>query len=54
MRAKLARVGRDGGKQPLLAAATVALLVEVGKLATDDNNGTSLCWVDIDTGTQFL
>jgi hypothetical protein len=51
MRAKLARVGREGGKQPLLAAATVGLLCEVGELARDDSNGTCLCWVDMDTGT---
>jgi hypothetical protein len=51
MRTKLASVGREGGKQPLLAAATVALLVEVGELASDENNGTALCWVDMDTGT---
>jgi hypothetical protein len=29
----------------------VALLVEVGELATDEHNGTCLCWVDMDTGT---
>jgi hypothetical protein len=46
MHAKLARVGRKGGKQPLLAAATVALLCEVGELAADEHNGTCLCWVD--------
>jgi hypothetical protein len=51
MRAKLARVGREGGKQPLLAAATVALLCEHGELARDDSNGVCLCWVDMDTGT---
>jgi hypothetical protein len=51
MRVKLASVGREGGKQPLLAAATVALLCEFGELARDDNNGTCLCWVDMDTGT---
>jgi hypothetical protein len=51
LRRKLARVGREGGKQPLLAAATVAHLCDVGELARDDSNGTCLCWVDMDTGT---
>jgi hypothetical protein len=40
LRGKLAKVGREGGKQPLMAAATVALLCEVGELEADRNNGT--------------
>jgi hypothetical protein len=51
MRVKLGAVHRAGGKRPLLAAATVALLCEVGGLARDENNGTCLCWVDIESGT---
>jgi hypothetical protein len=51
MRATLAGVRREGGKQPLLAAATVALLVEVAALTPDENNGTSVCWVDNEAQT---
>jgi hypothetical protein len=51
MRAKLGVVRRASEKQRGLAAATVALLCEVGELARDENNGTCMCWVDIDTGT---
>jgi hypothetical protein len=50
MRATLGVVRPAGGTQSLLAAAIVALLVEVGALARDENNGTCLCWVDLDTG----
>jgi hypothetical protein len=50
MRAKLASVGPDGGRQPLYSAATVAFLVDVGELQADENNRTCLCWVDLDTG----
>jgi hypothetical protein len=51
MRSNLAAVGREGGDQPLLAAAVVALLCEVGELARDENNGTCLCRVDVEIGT---
>jgi hypothetical protein len=51
MRAKLAAVGREGGKQPLLAAATEALRVEVGALARDENNGLVLAYMDLDSET---
>jgi hypothetical protein len=50
MHAKLARVWRDGGKQPLYSAAAVALLCEIGELARDRFNGTCVCWVDDETG----
>jgi hypothetical protein len=35
-------LGRDGGKQPLMAVATVALLAEVGELTVDEHNWTCL------------
>jgi hypothetical protein len=51
MRAKLGVVHRAGGKQPLFAAAPVALLVEVGELSRDENKLTCLRWLDDEVQT---
>jgi hypothetical protein len=51
LRAKLATVGKEGGNQPLCAAALLALLREVRETGRDVDNGVVLAYVDSDTVT---